>query len=181
MRGRPGVEDGKIPWKSGKRQPAALEKEGLLSRKDSSLAIGLEILPDTNSSPDVPSQCILGPRPQSSTAPRGCGGKARSIHGRRERPGKAGAPRGLKWMLFRWATCAVALPVPGSAQRAEPLSSETSSEARKHGARTGLGEGARSSLAQSANYIIGTKKRISLGLVWPSGALWRQLTDVETF
>ena len=108
----------------------------------------------------------LGRRPQSRTAQRGgCGGNARSIRRRRERPGKAGAPRRLKWMLFRRSTCAVALPVPGSAQRAELLSSETSNEACKHGARTGLGEGARSSLAQSANYIIGTKKRISLGLV----------------
>ena len=77
-------------------------------------------------------------------------------------------------MLFRWSTCAVALP-------AGLLSSETSSKARKHGARTRLGEGARSSLAQSANYVIDTKRRISLGLVWPSGALWRQLADVETF
>lgn len=131
------------------------------------------------------SWCTISVHPRAQTpnrtAQRSCGGKARSIHWRRASPGKAGAPRRLKWMLFRWSTCAVALPVPGSAQRAELLSSESSSEAYKHGARTGLGEGARSSLAQSANYIIGTKERISLGLVWPSGALWRQLTDVETF
>lgn len=130
------------------------------------------------------SWCTISVHPRAQTPKQDCSAR-RLRRGRAEHPQAERTPwegRGSPQIKMD-AVSQINLR-SGSAcagKRAALLSSETSSEACKHGARTGLGEGARSSLAQSANYIIGTKKRISLGLVWPSGALWRQLTDVETF
>lgn len=114
--GRSCTQEGKIPCKSGQRQPAALEKAGLLSRR----MPGLPILPGTSSSPDVPSQCILGDRPQRTTVQRGCRRrKAPSIHARAAAARTPWIGRGspqIKMDAVSLSTCAVALPVPGGAQ-----------------------------------------------------------------
>lgn len=134
MRWRPGVEEGKIPWKSRQRQPAALEDEGPLPQ-GCRPRTRLQVSPGTSSAPDGPSQCILGRRPRAgllsgAAAGRGAPTGGENALGRPGLPadenGCCSADQPAQWRRL----CREAGPPPSS----EPAASlPTWSQARRGG------------------------------------------------
>lgn len=152
MRWRRGEEDGKS-LENPERQPAAWQEEGLPSQRmpasppgcKSYLVRAVLLMHHLSAS--------LGRRPQAGLLSEAAG--ARRAPAAESTPWAGRAPRRGKWMLFpdqpaQWHRLPVreARSEPGWAELSgaepscSPLSAETSSEAHKHGAGTGLGEGA---------------------------------------
>jgi hypothetical protein len=96
-------------------------------------------VPGTSSSPDVPSQCILGCRPQSRTAGRGCvAERGRRASRARERAMGSGSPQ-IKMDAVSPITLRSGTACAGTRRRAQPPPLRAALSSGTSGAGSGTG------------------------------------------